>query len=598
MTEPTRPEDRDASTPSTEASTERPPWSGSTRRTVLKGAAGAGLAAMAAMSGIAAPTRRDRRSARARALFEDPPNFVVVMMDDAPSDCFNPAFNCFNSITGADAPNWLSYVNSIVNDPLCAPARASVLTGLISQHHNVVNNDVGKRTPYGATWFTALKEAGYVNGGFGKLMNHYGTLEYDEDRYTLIHSTEYMEKGFNKKHDEFRMLVSEPGYLDYTLLSYYVDANGTRIGDPAGMNALRDYGCSNPETDEATRDTDYLTDVSRFHILDFIDRVVPLSRPFAVYWAPNAPHKDGGKDSGPLPAWRHRNALTLQDMYDNPSPTFNAKTDNQADLPWLQSLRPPGGWMSPGQKDCVLTEKMLGLRAMKAVDEALAAIVDKLDSLGILDKTVIMVLTDNGHMYGTFQMTDKGTSFEDALNMRLRVRFPNYGGVRNQVVSNVDLANFVCELAGATDFMALNDGLSFLPTIASATAVHRRETLFCHAVDKPGTPAFDGLRIYSELPGDQINRKIVRARCTGKPANSDPKLDKRYVAEGQAWAHDLANDPYEKHSLTPTAAEIQQIEDAVFAATGKWPDETIAPSNKTVAEVPECSTGPVKCPRR
>src|SRR4051812_26368332 len=56
--------------------------------------------------------------------------------------------------------------NAFVVNSLCAPSRASFLTGLYGHANGIVNN----HTPFAAqaTWATQLKSAGYVTGYVGK----------------------------------------------------------------------------------------------------------------------------------------------------------------------------------------------------------------------------------------------------------------------------------------------------------------------------------------------------------------------------------------------------------------------------------------------
>ena len=71
----------------------------------------------------------------------------------------------------------LHFRNSFSNNPMCCPARASILTGQQSHNHHVVTVE----PPWGfgafddsVTVATALKAAGYQTGYVGKYLNGYG----------------------------------------------------------------------------------------------------------------------------------------------------------------------------------------------------------------------------------------------------------------------------------------------------------------------------------------------------------------------------------------------------------------------------------------
>jgi N-acetylglucosamine-6-sulfatase len=311
--------------------------------------------------------------------------------------------------------------------------------------------------------------------------------------------------------DDFHMLVSSPGYIDYDL-----NDNGT----------VTHHG--NKDTNGP--DTDYSTDLSRFQILDFIDKNAKTDRhrPWAVYWAPNAPHRDGGDTA--MPPARYLDAEVP--MTDPP----NFNTGPQAQLPWLQVAQKKQRLDVPG----IHREHLFAMRALKAVDEGLRAIMDRLDALGLLDRTVIVIGTDNSHNFGAYGLQDKGTAFEDALNYLLRIRFPGApdGAERLQAVSNIDIAPFLCELAGAR-MPSKVDGVSFVSSLLDGSAPFREAAPLSHPSDSFNTPSFDGLRF--------PDRKVIVGRKGGH-------------ASGQVWMHNMIADPWELNGLPPTQEDLDKVQ--------------------------------------
>ena len=470
---------------------------GPRRRTVLTAGAASALAASAGLLG--ATPARARFGGPAALPLGFAPNIVFVLTDDGPINSYGLVENAFPVVGQRYRGHWLSYPNASCNDPLCAPGRAATLSGLVSQHHGVIDNQTGVNLNLGATWVEALHRAGYRCGGYGKLINGFG----DEGFPGVV------PPGF----DDFHMLVGNPGYFDYDL-----NNNGV----------VRHYG----KKDNNLPGTHYLTDVNRYQILKFISETHRANpdQPWAVYWAPNAPHKDGGGNvTGPLPPDRYdETTVTLTDP-----PNFNAGP--QAQMPWLADAQA----REPLDVDATHTEHTLAMQALMAVNEGLQAIIDRVDSLGLLDRTVFVVTTDNGHIYGAHGLQDKGTAFEESLNLLLRVRYPGApdGETRPQAVSNIDIAPFMCELAGATMAGAV-DGQSFVATLLDPSAPFREAAPICHAKDGPGTPAFDGLRF--------PDRKVIKGR---KPGH----------AKGQAWMHNLLTDPYELNALPPSSADLAKL---------------------------------------
>ena len=463
--------------------------SGTRRRTVLAGGMASTMAAALGMSPSA-------QAARLPLGFT--PNIVFLLTDDGPRNSYSEVENAFPVVSNGYQGSWLSYPNASCNDPLCAPGRAATLSGLVSQHHGVLDNQSGQRLDLRNTWVTALQRAGYRCGGYGKLINGWGVD---------FGSTTKVPPGFA----DFHMLVSEPAYFNYVL---------NDNGKPTT------YG----SRDTNSRDTDYLTDVNRLQIIDFIkdnERTRP-GRPWAVYWAPNAPHTDGGV--APIPPARYEN--TDVPLIDPP----NFNTGPQSQMPWLGQAQKD----SPLDVEVVHYEHRRALRALMAVNEGLKDIIDELIQSDLLDRTVIIVATDNSHIYGAYGLQDKGTSFEDSLNNLLRIRYPGApdGAERLQAVSNIDMAPFLCELAGASMRRRV-DGQSFVPTLLNAKAPFREAAPICHAKDGPGTPAFDGLRF--------PDRKVVVGRQGGS-------------AQGEKWSHNLLTDPWELQAKPPTPSDLAKLQ--------------------------------------
>lgn len=492
-------------------STEAPASPDAARRDLLKGMAGLSMAAALGGTALHAPAVHAASKTRAQSLFTRPPNFLVLVMDDVPTDGYNSTPGAMTVVSSRYKGGWLNYKNASCNDPLCGPGRAAILSGLTGHNHNCTTNGNCYNLDFDSTWILALHNAGYVCGGYGKLINGFGVnpQPLGVPPFPYWNSTTIVPPGF----DDFHMVVSAPGYLKYTL-----NDNGvpTYYGD----------------LDTNAPGTNYSTDVSRYQILDFLaQRALQPNTPWVVYWAPNAPHQDSG--DGPIPAARYRNApVTLVD-----SPTFNAPSSAQRHMPWLQKERPNP--MTQQEIDDTHAEHTLAMRSLMAVDESLRTLMDRLDAMGQLDQTVIMLMTDNGHMYGSWGLQDKGTSFEDALNLQLRIRMPGVAnGIRTQAVSNIDIAALCCELAGATMPKAM-DGESFAASLTAPLAPFRPAAVYSHWQDKQHTPSMDGLR----YPG----RKITRGRSDGSAA-------------GQAWAHNLMTDPWELKSIKPTDADLAELE--------------------------------------
>ena len=105
------------------------------------------------------------------------PNIVIVSLDDTRADGIDRM-----PTLARIAAEGVTFTNSFAVNPLCAPSRASLLSGMHSRRHGVraLNGVIGGARPFResgadrqtiATW---LQAAGYMTGLFGKYINGYG----------------------------------------------------------------------------------------------------------------------------------------------------------------------------------------------------------------------------------------------------------------------------------------------------------------------------------------------------------------------------------------------------------------------------------------
>jgi arylsulfatase A-like enzyme len=109
------------------------------------------------------------------------PNIVVILIDDQAD---NGSMGYMPKTISLLADHGVTFTNSFVNYPVCAPSRSSFLTGQAAHNHGIQSNNPGGR----AAWWTFkeeesnalpvwLKAAGYKTALLGKYVNGYGKRE-------------------------------------------------------------------------------------------------------------------------------------------------------------------------------------------------------------------------------------------------------------------------------------------------------------------------------------------------------------------------------------------------------------------------------------
>jgi arylsulfatase A-like enzyme len=336
------------------------------------------------------------------------PNIVFILVDDLDvrTSAMMPRFPALIGQQGR------TFDRAYVTQSLCAPSRASILTGQYPHNHRVLDN-TGPSGGFGAfrrgqeasTIATWLRAAGYRTALVGKYINGYPTTA----------RPDYIPPGW----DEWRAQLSDMTQDRY--VNYFLNENGTV--NPFGV-----------------KDADYETDVLSNRAVNFIERSVQEQKPFFLYLAPDAPHLPA------IPASRH---ATLMSGTQAPRvPSFN-ETDVSDKPAFVQNA----SLLTPTEIRKLDRTETSRLRTMLAVEDMLADILTVLAANQILDQTYVFFTSDNGLMLGEHRLvTAKDVTYEEAIRVPLVAMGPGIAAASHDdehFVLNIDIAPTLAELAGA-----------------------------------------------------------------------------------------------------------------------------------------------------
>ena len=411
------------------------------------------------------------------------PSIVLILSDD--EDVVSHRVMSQTKALVADQGAVLD--NFFVTNAFCCPSRTTIMRGQYGHNHRIEGNELpaggfakfqalnlGTNTV--ATW---LHSAGYRTAFLGKLLNGY-----EPGRDAPL-------PGW----DEWYAVGGRFRNFDYTL-----NENGTVVA----------YGDA-PE--------DHLTDVLARKAADVIRRT-PAGQPLFVYVAPYDPH------SPATPAPRY--ADLYQDVPPDISPSFD-----EADVSDKPSYVAQLAHLAEWQKEAITRHNRERLRALRAVDDLVATVVEALDASGRLDDTYIIYTSDNGFHMGQHRLfMGKTTAYDEDIRVPFAIRGPGIraGQHLRQMVLNNDLAPTFSAIAGVTPPRYV-DGRSFLELFAHPDRPWRRSFL----IERRQMETH-------ELVGYAVLDALRTARHT-------------YVeyGTGERELYDLAADPYQTKSITNTA---------------------------------------------
>ncbi|MGH3507276.1 MAG: sulfatase family protein, partial [Nocardioidaceae bacterium] len=310
--------------------------------------------------------------------------------------------------------------------PLCCPARAELLTGQYAQNNGVRSN----RGAYGGyaaldntqTLGTWLQNAGYRTAYLGKYLNGYGFWD---------------------------AVGPEPGWTSWhpTIRGTYNYSNFT-VSHGGRAEHVSDY------------QTDYFTALARRQIRTWSKGAAPFFL-WQSYMAPHTTRRDG-RWLPPRAASRHLSLFQDLALDTRTSPAFNEA--DLSDKPLEMQQRP-----RLDRTDIRHLERWnrQRLRALRAVDEGVAATLSTLEAVGELDNTLVIFTSDNGYLLGEHRVEGKILGYEPSLRVPILVRGPGFPADTDlkATATTIDIAATIVAAAGAEPGLPL-DGQDLAPVAA------------------------------------------------------------------------------------------------------------------------------------
>ena len=401
------------------------------------------------------------------------PNIVFIFSDDHSSAAIGAYGSVLNRTPNIDriAHEGIRLDRYFVTNSICAPSRATILTGKYSHANGQLTNfetfDGSQRT-----FPKLLRESGYQTALVGKW--HLKSVP----------------TGF----DFSNVLIGQGPYYNPRMI-----LNGTDTVSHIG----------------------YTTDVVTDQALDWLTKVRDPDEPFMVMVQHKAPHRpwDPGPDhlttfddrEMPVPetfhddyATRSRAAreanmriatnLVARDLKIAAGPA-NLTPEQQA--AWDAAYTPKNQALldSELQGDDLVAWKYQRyvkdyLRTVVSLDQNVGRILDYLDESGLADNTIVIYSSDQGWYLGEHGWYDKRWMYEPSLRTPLVARWPGHirpGLATSAMTSNVDLAATFLDLADAALPEDLH-GASLVPVLTrNETPPGWRDSFYYHYYEYPGS---------------------------------------------------------------------------------------------------------------
>ena len=405
------------------------------------------------------------------------PNVIFILSDDQGAWALRHAGAAELVTPHLDrlAREGVSFRQSFVATPVCSPSRMTYLTGKLPSHHGL-----------------QFHLGGGENGRTRWLDGHLAVSQVLANQgYTVGLSGKWHLGGDLEPHAGF---------------SYWRVLHGVLFKDPLVVKDGR-----------REKVTGFKTDLEADYALEFIEQ--NRERPFFLYWAANAPHRD----------YDFQPAEDRAPYRGSAFPSF--------------PRTPPHPWQNPNPQlmgDHGNEESMTSYAALvTGLDRNIGRLLRRLDELGLRENTLIVFSSDNGYNTGHHGVWGKGSGtvpfnlYEESVRVPLIWNQPGVipgGRTLDPLVSNYDFFPTLLDYLGITIAPDPHRiGASYAPFVRGGAVPDWRQSVIFE---------------YAYLRGIRTGTMKLVERTRDWPGE----------------AYDLAQDPGETHNLASDPAARERID--------------------------------------
>ena len=418
------------------------------------------------------------------------PNIIFIMADDHAERAISAYGHTLIKTPNIDriAEEGALFRNSFVTNSICAPSRATMLTGKFS-HINGKRDNLDTFDGDQVTFPKLLQKAGYRTAMIGKWH---------------LKSTP---QGF----DDWNILIGQ---------GHYYQPEFVHNGDTSTVDG-------------------YVTDVITDYVLEYLEKR-KTDQPFCLLYHHKAPHRGWMPDVKDLALFADEEIPLPHNFYDEYSDRQAAReaemkiadmflsSDMKLMPGYYQEENGKGGndqfdaeaawrgqyarmydeqrqeWdkhylpINEAFKEASLTGKALAewkfqrymkdyLRCIKSVDDNIGRVLDYLDENGLADNTIVVYTSDQGFYLGEHGWYDKRFMYEESMRTPLLVRFPQEiqpGTKPGDLVQNLDYAATFLDFAGVEIPMDVQ-GRSLRPLMNGTPVPGWRDAVYYHYYEYP-----------------------------------------------------------------------------------------------------------------
>lgn len=443
------------------------------------------------------------------------PNVILIMTDDQGYGDFGVMGNPLIRTPNIDAlAKSSAKMTNFYVSPVCAPTRASLMTGRYNYRTRAVDTFLGRAMmdPQEITIAEIMKSVGYATAIFGKW--HLG------DNYPM----RPQEQGFDE------VLIHKGGGIG-------------QESDPTGGEGKY----TDPilfHNGQQVKEKGYCTDIYFNKAIDWIKQTTEKEKNFFLYLSTNAPHSPVG---------------------DVPEELYNEYKNMN-----LNNDQFPQDVGYPLPKDSDIDRRARIYAMITNIDDNVGMLLQKLDELNLSENTLVIFLVDNGpngRRYVAGMRGKKTEVYEGGIRSPLFLRWPNKfdsSMSSDKISAHIDILPTILDACDITAPKNL-DGKSILPLLKeeNTTWPDRNIVLQSHRGNVP--------KLYHNFAIRNQRWKLLHAsgflkyNFEGKPkfelydmqndkyemedvASENPAIVKELKREYENWFKDVSNTRHDNYA--------------------------------------------------
>lgn len=374
---------------------------------------------------------------------DDQPNLLFIMTDQQRADALGIVGNNIIKTPNLDrlAKQGVYFTNAYTQCAVCAPARATILSGRTIENNGVRTNSIWKEENergimISPTFDEILHANGYVCEYFGKWHCPEEPAEIYNEFITLKAYKNYVNEHVPYVEPKEGQLISTesgrayaPNPIDKHYGMHYKDVLEKRKKERFAQTEL--HGVSDIPPEHTS--TAFICQKA----IESIKR--NKDKPFSITASINFPH------APMIPIEEYAKMYHHKDM-----PVPVSINDDMANSPYI---RFNGRLNSPEYADPEKIKYMIAnyYALVTEIDDWVGKILNTLDEMGLAEKTMVIFTSDHGEMLGSHGMREKNVFYEESARIPLMIRFPGEiekGTVVDHYVTNLDLHSTILDYAG------------------------------------------------------------------------------------------------------------------------------------------------------